>query len=432
MGWLGRLLGAALPPLAPPQFANGAVPPQFVPVGPQGQQNAAWAMQGQQQAPPGYAYVPYYPGHPNAPPQQLQAPPRGFYGPGGVFYAWNPEGQNLAQGQQAPAPQAQAQLPTQTDPAPVQPSGPSPSTAGPSTPSSVPANGTHGPAAGPTPTPTTTQQPSHASASESSIPSPREAAAQAALRRFNPAQAGSSSSSAQSRPADPATRESTEISDLRSDATPRPTAAQSTPSQQALPPSIASTSSNPVTQPTPTASTSVGSAGAVQSPPFASPPLIPLGQTPAAAVPNGYRPPSPRGLAAGPTTITPAQWAQRRVDSARQTQRNLEALRDLPAVLTEEQLGRLDTLTREAIDERLKVLESVSGTLWKCITELSRMRSALPIEGALRVQDPPSRNENPSTIADRSNMDAPTASSSSEGDSDASPRRAREQTIPLD
>lgn len=50
----------------------------------------------------------------------------------------------------------------------------------------------------------------------------------------------------------------------------------------------------------------------------------------------------------------------------------------LPPSLTEQQLQIMDRLTREAIDERLKVLEGVSGTLHRCIDDLMRMRSVLP------------------------------------------------------
>lgn len=50
----------------------------------------------------------------------------------------------------------------------------------------------------------------------------------------------------------------------------------------------------------------------------------------------------------------------------------------LPSSLTEQQLQIMDRLTREAIDERLKVLEGVSGTLHRCIDDLMRMRSVLP------------------------------------------------------
>nr|TFK44571.1 hypothetical protein BDQ12DRAFT_641326 [Crucibulum laeve] len=53
-------------------------------------------------------------------------------------------------------------------------------------------------------------------------------------------------------------------------------------------------------------------------------------------------------------------------------------LSQLPATLTEEQLSVMDDLTREAIDERLRVLEDVSGALYRCIDNLMRMRSTLP------------------------------------------------------
>jgi len=38
----------------------------------------------------------------------------------------------------------------------------------------------------------------------------------------------------------------------------------------------------------------------------------------------------------------------------------------------------MDSVTREAIDERLRVLEGVSGAVYRCIDDLMRMRSALP------------------------------------------------------
>ncbi|KAF7321441.1 RING-type domain-containing protein [Mycena kentingensis (nom. inval.)] len=50
----------------------------------------------------------------------------------------------------------------------------------------------------------------------------------------------------------------------------------------------------------------------------------------------------------------------------------------LPPTLTEEQLATMDSLTREAIDERLRVLEGVSGAVHRCIDDLMRMRSVLP------------------------------------------------------
>lgn len=41
-------------------------------------------------------------------------------------------------------------------------------------------------------------------------------------------------------------------------------------------------------------------------------------------------------------------------------------------------LRRLDAWTREAIDERLRVLEDVQQSLWRAAAELQRVQSALP------------------------------------------------------
>lgn len=54
----------------------------------------------------------------------------------------------------------------------------------------------------------------------------------------------------------------------------------------------------------------------------------------------------------------------------------------LPSALTDEQLLRVaDRLTREAIDERLRLLGSVDDVVNRCIDELTRMRSVLPPVG---------------------------------------------------
>ncbi|KDR75391.1 hypothetical protein GALMADRAFT_227041 [Galerina marginata CBS 339.88] len=50
----------------------------------------------------------------------------------------------------------------------------------------------------------------------------------------------------------------------------------------------------------------------------------------------------------------------------------------LPPTLTDQQLQTLDRLTRESIDERLRILEGVSGAAYRCIDDLMRLRSALP------------------------------------------------------
>jgi hypothetical protein len=52
----------------------------------------------------------------------------------------------------------------------------------------------------------------------------------------------------------------------------------------------------------------------------------------------------------------------------------------------------MDSVTREAIDERLRVLEGVSGAVYRCIDDLMRMRSALP------VSTPPSHHVPPQAV----------------------------------
>ncbi|KAJ6555499.1 hypothetical protein B0H10DRAFT_1847897 [Mycena sp. CBHHK59/15] len=76
----------------------------------------------------------------------------------------------------------------------------------------------------------------------------------------------------------------------------------------------------------------------------------------------------------------------------------------LPPTLTEEQLALMDTVTREAIDERLRVLEGVSGAVYRCIDDLMRMRSALP------VSTPPNLSAQPMSAG------APAASTSAPDD----------------
>ncbi|TFK75324.1 hypothetical protein BDN72DRAFT_954954 [Pluteus cervinus] len=57
---------------------------------------------------------------------------------------------------------------------------------------------------------------------------------------------------------------------------------------------------------------------------------------------------------------------------------SLPDLSQLPPTMSNEQLAAMDKLTREAIDERLRVLEGVSGAVYRCIDELMKLRSALP------------------------------------------------------
>lgn len=69
----------------------------------------------------------------------------------------------------------------------------------------------------------------------------------------------------------------------------------------------------------------------------------------------------------------------------------------LPPTLTDEQLAALDALTRESIDERLRILEGVSSSVYRCIDDLMRMRSALPMSNAST-----STTAGPANIADGS------------------------------
>ncbi|KXN90192.1 E3 ubiquitin-protein ligase HRD1 [Leucoagaricus sp. SymC.cos] len=60
------------------------------------------------------------------------------------------------------------------------------------------------------------------------------------------------------------------------------------------------------------------------------------------------------------------------------------SLSHLPQQITDAQLAIMDNLTREAMDERLRILENVSGTIHRCVEDLLRVRSALPITEAMR------------------------------------------------
>ena len=59
------------------------------------------------------------------------------------------------------------------------------------------------------------------------------------------------------------------------------------------------------------------------------------------------------------------------------------SLSQSPQQITDAQLALLDNLTREAIDERLRILESVSGIVDQCVENLLKVRSALPVTEAL-------------------------------------------------
>jgi len=55
----------------------------------------------------------------------------------------------------------------------------------------------------------------------------------------------------------------------------------------------------------------------------------------------------------------------------------------LPNTLSDAQLARLDRLTRDAIDERLRILQSISSSADRMIDDLMRVRSVLPATGEI-------------------------------------------------
>ncbi|KAI0633905.1 hypothetical protein C8Q77DRAFT_1057555 [Trametes polyzona] len=421
LGWVGRFLGL---PQAPPagQFpgAQGQVPPPggFQPHAP------LW----NQPPPPGMAMMPPPPPHlfydlqawqqqnPGAPlPQHIpvQQPPvfNGFYGPGHV---WQPWVDPRALGQQPPA-QAQAQTETQVQPGEQQdvpppqprPSPRPPSVAAPTANGQAPEEATAAVSQGgqsdsqtSTPTPTTAARRFDPN---ERLDGPRRAAAIAALMRSDP-NAPSATAWTEGRtvardppPAEAAASEST----TTETSTPTPTVPSSEGSSST---STAGSSAPGAPQPTPTTQ----AAG-----PSTLPALIPLYDTSIVQpthvpgphtyyapyshfyrTPSG-RPPAQRVPASSSSSTSSQPQAQPGPGQTSQIPRSARAgpggtrtpLAQLPPTLTDEQLARLDRLTREAIDERLRVLEGVSGAIYRCMEELTRVRSVLPV-GATRRAGP--------------------------------------------
>ncbi|TCD64735.1 E3 ubiquitin-protein ligase hrd1 [Steccherinum ochraceum] len=435
-----RALGiAGQPPLVPGQFPNGFGPQNMPFGGPP--------------PPPGYYYNPYYPYPPPPPqPQQLHAAPivRGFYGPGGVWYPWALE-QGQGQDQNpppAPTPSAaQAQPHSQPPPAPG------------AVPVSMPlAPGAVPPLLPATVTPTTVTQPAASTSSapasgesvssvssisstdasedeENKTPSgsstvadaatPRDAAAQAALRRLGSLPGSSSKSSSAVTTASRTTSAISSAVEVRPSTTVRPTPTSSVSATNTSTTSATAISqvTSPQAQPTPTSVTAptsnVPAPSSTTSPPSTStttntraPALLPLHDTsrPVGAqgfnyihpqhmtnpymnpnVPYAWRPstasarPTPSAGSTGhprPSPYPSAAHAHSQrggsTSAAAALARFRPNLSTLPSTLTDEQLARLDRVTRDAIDERLRVLEGVSTAVHRCIEELTRVRSVLP------------------------------------------------------
>ncbi|KAK7057397.1 RING-type domain-containing protein [Favolaschia claudopus] len=218
-----------------------------------------------------------------------------------------------------------------------------------------------------------------ASETGSSTPSnAREAAALAALRRLN-----------SQRPSPTATNPS----QTDTTTTSAPTSAPTTSSHTAAPTQPAETSDSPSTSGTPGRRVDVPhlipmydySVPGLHANPTLNRPVIPGTHVPSPSIPSStqsgyFRRPVARGPAPDP------RYQQR------------PPLSQLPPTLTEEQLALMDSVTREAIDERLRVLEGVSSAVYRCIDDLMRMRSALPISTAAAGPVPgPSHREVPPT-----------------------------------
>jgi E3 ubiquitin-protein ligase synoviolin len=385
LGFMDRFFG---PPLAPQNLAPNRLP---------GQQNGAGNQQGQAGA--GGIYINYqvqyqFPRGQNggvAPgelAERLPVPPYpGFPGPEGVWQPWPAaDGVNHAvdvpayeprvTGAQGNSGDVQASTSTSTV------------TSTTSTSSSTSTDST-----------ASTDSSTSESASETAAgePSPREAAALAALRRFG----GSSAAS----PRGPATLTPTAATD-------RPTSVSHSSTLNPGSPSVSSSTTTTTSTLAPSTSTPTASTGStstspnrngIQPPkfiplfdipsPFASPAGTPrLGNgtnefnsafsSPFTSALNRMNRPSTLDPNYVPTGPLPRREPEE--DFARERQPHLsrrlpsQLPSHLPPTLTNEQLAHLDVLTRESIDERLRILEGVSGAVYRCIDDLMRLRSALP------------------------------------------------------
>ncbi|PPQ99709.1 hypothetical protein CVT24_009692 [Panaeolus cyanescens] len=265
----------------------------------------------------------------------------GFPGPGGEWQPW-------------PRPQEQ-EAPTDT-PSPV----PTPTTQSAETGEGQPI--------------TTPETPSSSSSTDSGVHvedeedipttnetvSPREAARLAALSRFG--QKAPAASIVQEKLVDTASKP-------QEDTTPTTT-----------------TASTSAAQPTPTPTTTATSAS-TPAPPHI-PRLIPIQ---ASYLRAPIEQPVPPFLFNGHVNGTPSSQSN---NSRNQTYMPNVPLSQLPPNLTPEQLSKLDTLTRESIDERLRILEGVSGTVYRCIDELMMLRSSLPASSSSSNQAAPNQLSN--------------------------------------
>jgi E3 ubiquitin-protein ligase synoviolin len=400
-GWFGRWnfqANANVPP-APivPDVAQAAAHGQPNGAGLQNGvqiQNVAWAANPGQQLPPPNVVIQYHfpydprqqpqqqqhqqrlPGHPlaaPAPQQQLQPLPifGGFHGPAG-WQPWNVDGRLFGHGQQ---PQRNAvNQPQNAEQAPPV------------------VNATDSAATASSSQSVTRPPASLLNAGSDDIGSrPGEAAAVAALRRAGQT-AGSDEPATDSSTSTASSSSASSVSDAGSRHSPSAMASHAnvnpTPSSSAQPgPSPSGGGPSAATH----TSRLNGTAREAESGPIKLPGIIPLYDygslvtpSPSSSSQNSSRTQLQSSHARVANGTRPCVHQQAAAASSRPAVRRPNPLAQLPQTLTDEQLATLDRVTRDAIDERLRVLEGVSGTLYSCIAELLRMRSALPLSSGPR------------------------------------------------
>lgn len=335
LGNLFRNMLRAPPPPAPPPAQYPPVPPQHFPVGGPPPPPYQWG--------PGFAHPPMGPHY--APPPQLQPPPvfQGYYGPGGVWQPWGDRRLPDAAAQQ------QQQLPARQQQHEVPDNGVRAATAPTPTPTAAPAHSD--PEERGTQRAPSIERPSPADQGTSSTP--QQAAALAALRRLS------------STPSTQRHEDSAAQPHQATSGPPTATGPSSDPPTTVTPPALApSAPTLPTSRTAAPASTSTSPNRTVNVPS-----LIPM----SVGMASTQRP-SSAFLSTPPVvyrTLPP-----RHVPQVPQAQ--ARPLATLPPTLTDAQLSQLDVLTRDAIDERLRVLENVSTAMYRCAEELTRLRSVLP------------------------------------------------------
>ena len=282
---------------------------------------------------PPIAPFPY--GNPRGRPERFA----GFFGPDGVWHAWPQPGMQEA----GPVPQQNVPIPTPTAPA---------------------AAGEDRNAATMQEETASGRSSSENSSEDSDKLSPREAARAAALRRFGPSQSPASGTSSHVQ---------TPLTSMQQ---------ESQNSHTQAPAAVPKNLQPPLAPPAP----QVPGSSPIARPPLASaaPALIPLFDPHLVSPPAAGHMPYPSGAGSSsnffgydPTRHPPAST-------------NGQDIRNLPSIMTEEQLHTMDRLTREAIDARIRVLDNIQTAASRMTEELLRCRSVFPPLNPQHSPTPPS------------------------------------------